>query len=382
MPNFKEYMNGKLANGEEIPARENPFYHIRKTGQTQWQNSNRTLWLKDTVTRRQGTLEFIVRQGHYVKVELESEEAGYFQGKNLGFMAEDYEEYSYDADGMRQDIPDHRITQFEKGGNSFLQLDMYGGSALAISSEELQHISDTIPTEYNTGKLHGIGVRDISTYIYLAPHPPMLIAGQMTSDPVQARSFKFTDFDDNVFVRLLEVGITEGPDGQTYESAANSATSNNSQNNTGGTQVGSRYTVDDLQTTRFGSGDDPEGRAFNVSIVHDPTDMAWWVTINGVRWSPDSNSDPYYSESEADTEAARLLAYFKANDLPEILRKEVQQATEPPQEIKIGGIDWSFNNPFMLYGSILLGTVAIGLLGYIFIKSLGTTAGERVANAV
>ena len=376
MPNFKEYMQGEMANGEPIPSRENPFYFISKSGTTNWRNQDRELELVDTVVSQQGTLNFIVRQGHYVKIEIEHEESGYFKGRNMGIASDDYASYSYDYDGNIQQIPDHRINQFETGigGNSILQLTMYGGSAIAISSEELDHISSVIETEYRPNIHVGLGGRDDSAWIYLTPSPPQIIAGEIVTDPVAGRSLKFYDFDDTVYVRLLEVGLTVDASGETYESAVNDAVSFGSFNRHGGEEVGSRFETDVVNVERAGNSQDPAGQVFTITVVEDSIDQTWTVHVNGVKWSPSGEGEVYFSREEADTEAARLLEYFQNNELPNVLKKDILDPTPEPEPFQ-----WSWNNPVVKWGTIAIVVAVIGFGIYTFTRTAATESGKRLA---
>ena len=304
---------------------------------------------------------------------MESNDGGHFKDTMLGEA--DYQTYSFDYDGNKQSIPDPRLNQFKTGigGNSILQVTLYGGSALAVSSEELDLVSAAITKDYKTGKLAGSGVKDVSTYIYLTPAPPQIVAGEIITDPVAGRSLRFSDSDDDIWVRLIEVGLTMDATGMTYESGVNDATGTYSQNQKQASQDGT-FSRDTVTVERYGNGVDPEDHVFTITIVEDNDEQTWTVNVNGVLWAPGQNEEPFYSLEEAEAKAAETQIYFEQNILPLAYRKEIQELTPEPE-----GFQWSWDNPVVKWGTIALGVVIVGFVIYTFTRTAATEATKRGA---
>ncbi len=195
MVTFKELAKGEMNDGTEIPSRENPFYHIRVSGQKDWSSSGKSVYLKDTITRAPGQVEMIIRQGHWVKVQIKQENWGHY-GNTEDFMESkniDDEDVSEDMAGLTPRIKAWNTGAF---GDSVIQFTIYGGGSLATSSESLnlsktfedmEHLGNTSWFQWESGDDVAWGWGGKGTFVMLAPYPPLLIGSEMVEDPRGAR---------------------------------------------------------------------------------------------------------------------------------------------------------------------------------------------------
>jgi len=375
MVTFEELAKGETNNGDPIPSRENPFYHIRVSGEKTWSRSGKSVYLKDTITRKPGQVEMIIRQGHWVKVQIRQENWGHY-GNTENYMESkniDDEDVSEDMAGLTP-----RIRAWNTGflGDSILQLTIYGGGSLATSSESLdvseafenmEHLGNTSWFQLETSGEAAGGWGGTGTFAMLAPYPPLLVGGEMVEDPRGARRLRWGDADDGCRVTLLDWGLTIDDSGQTYEAVEDEATSRDSDNRRG-VEIGSQYLVDQWNTERFGDAEDPEGWFYTVTTAYESNDQIYRVFVNGVQMG-----DDYYTEEAVNERAQYWLDYYKTNPLPQYLKRERGQSENPPDPEAIP--DW-------LKWAILIGGGALGAYFlFTFTRSLGNTAGQRLAES-
>ncbi len=165
----------------------------------------------------------------------------------------------------------------------------------------------------------------------------------------------------------MDWGLTIDDSGQTYEAVEDEATSRESDNRRG-VEIGSQYLVDNWNITRFGDGEDPEGWFYTVTTGYEANDQVYRVYINGVQMD-----DDYYTEEAANTRAQHWLTYYETNDLPQYLKRE-KGITEPEPEPEA--------IPAWLKWAILIGGGALAAYFlFTFTRSLGNTAGQRIAES-
>ena len=355
MPSFRELVEG------DVEASGNPFYHHKLFGQKEWISGNEVK-LIDTVVRQQGTLELIVKAGWMVELEILSKNAGHYGGANyLGVS-----NWLYGSPELEMD---DRIQQFETGafGDSVIQIKMYGGSALATSSEELELSSSFRDTE-GIGQLSGWGRKDIGTYLFLAPRPAQRIAGEWVEDPNGARTIMWGDADDDCYVKLIgyeynpeEYGTAVQGDTTSFGSTGVTQQERERARREGSVAVSSAW--ENVQTVT-------ETDEYVIIIKFDPTDQVYAVFVNGIRSGPDFYDLPSavaYGASEADR--------IEEDGLDPIYVRESSEALVNP-----GGVGLA--NPkapaigFAIGGSLLI-VAGVILFGYLFIQATAKGASKK-----
>jgi hypothetical protein len=355
MPSFRELVQG------DVEASGNPFYHHKLFGQKEWLSSNK-VYLKDTWVRQQGTLELIVKAGWMVELEIRSENAGHFGGSNYLGVAN----WLYGSPELEMD---DRIQQFETGafGDSVIQIKMYGGSALATSSEELELSSSFRDTE-GIGQLSGWGRKDIGTYLFLAPRPAQQVAGEWVEDPNGARTIMWGDADDGCSVKLIsydynpeEYGTAVQGDTTSFGSTGVTQQQREQARFTGTIAIQSAW--ENVQT--FTETDE-----YVIIIKFDSTDQIYGVFINGVRAGGD-----FYDTESAVAFAASEDERIKESGLDPIYVRESSEALVNP-----GGVGLA--NPkapaigFAIGGSLLI-VAGVILFGYLFIQATAKGASKK-----
>ena len=369
MVNFRELVEGK------VPAQDNPFWHHRLTGDRTWDMSDNRVKLHDgNLFNKQGQLELMVKAGWRIEIELKQENDNYFE--TAGY-AEARKDSRFKAFGAGTPIRHDSVAQFT----------LFGGSALAVSSESLS-LSETYESDSLSGGLgntswaqleeHGSSAGGgfwggVATHVYLAPAPLYFVGGEYMRDPNHPEDFprtiKWADGDDSVYVKLI--GIERIPEADAVQDNTSSQDSegitDRQRDDAGGSiSVWSEWDYDTL----YEKQEDPEGWFYDISVAFEKYDQIYAVFVNGIQVnSPSWGMETPFEENAVEL-ANDLQDQFQDSGLPTIYRHErAPPETPPPKDDS-----WSWQ--------VWAGIIVVGLFGVIFVYSMASAVGRTATEKV
>ena len=385
MPTFEQFVKG------EVPEQDNPFYHHRITGSRDWDLGGSRVKLWDggpswTGWKNQGQIELMVKAGWRLEIEIRHENDNYFETSGYAEARKDSRFKAYGTGTL--------------GNDSVAQFVMYGGSALAVSSESLD-LSDTYENDSlsgglgntswlqmeETGTAAGGGFwGGVATHVYLTPSPQYFVGGQYMRDPDYPedfpRSIKWADGDDNVFVKLISIErIPFEQSAQDYSSSVDSTGVTQDQLDDTDSQVAvfSEWTYDRI----YENQEDPYGWFYDISVAFERFDQIYSVMVNGITASNPTWGIETPIEQNALDWAEALQEQFQDSGLPVAyqLEKADPEPVPPPIVPKLPTIPNPLAPKDNLLRNILIGGVVLLVAG-IFIYNFAQAAGQGVAQKV
>ena len=361
MVTFRDLVKG------EVAPQENPFFHhnIREPGDSNynWKNSGRRLKLDEVAYDYDAngpTLELVVKAGWYAKIQIKTENSEYFTGFSV------MSDWGFDTDAERP------ITTFETGLKSVLQVSLYGGAALAVSSEELS-LSPYMKRFLGYSSNPDLGVVILVT-------PPADAEGVDPEDAI--RRLTFNEMDDGCSVTLIEWGrdVTHG-------SAVTEATTSRDSmgieeflaqfpdyEETSQDSIFSQWTYDRIVEAHT----DSMGNLYDISVAFINPNGPFHVMVNGF------TAEEYTTAFAAESEANRLDAEWSPDGvLPLYYRREVSPPDVPDEPFEWFGLgEWFSDLPsgWVLAG----GAVAIVggvLVGYFLLRGIGTGLAKKAVGS-
>jgi hypothetical protein len=344
--NFRELVQGDVA------TQDNPFYHRRISGNSDrhsWEkpngtSSNSTLQLDNRIGKGDGQIELAIKAGYWAEFQIRTN---------------NWSHYSR----LSWDVGVNEVNVFDKNTDSFIDFKAFGGSAVAVSPDKVV-LSQTMADLVGLSK----GTSDYGTILELAPPP----TGD-DDDTWNLRKILYKPAHRRTWVTLTGWG-RDAEHGRAVQEETFSVDSDEYQAflaqfpdaTVTDTAVFSEWTYD-----RYIEGSvDGDGWLYDISIGWTNPAGPFYVMVNGY--------DAGYAATvgEAQTEADRLNAEWKAGSLPPIYRREKGEKEEPPEQWK------PFENWDLNWwkvggaGALILGVVAVGVVLFFMARGVG----QNVAN--
>lgn len=365
MPNFRDYVKG------DVTTQENPFFHrnVREPGDSNynWKKSGNLLKLDEVsfdYDANGPTLELVVKAGWIVTLEITSYNWGFFDG--IGG-------WDWDNDSTLGSIKKFPTNTGVGWLGSVIELTLYGGAGIAISSEELSL------SPYMKAFLGYSSNPDLGAVFVLTP-PPTLEG----TDPENAiRRITMNEMDDGCEITMVHVER----DTTIGQAATEATTSRDSMGieeflaqfpdytDTSQDSIFSQWTYDRIVEAHS----DSMGNLYDISVAHINPFGPFNVMVNGFTF------EEYTTAAQAVSEANRIDAEWSPNGvLPLYYRREVSPRTPPPGDDTSfdwwGLPDW-FDELDMPSGWVLAGgAVAIVggvLVGYFLLRGIGTGLAKK-----
>lgn len=352
MATFEEVVNG------DIVPHDNPFYHrnIRKESDTEWIRGGKSLKMSEIaydVNAKGPTLELIVKAGHYARVQIKSRNSGFFGD------TDDYTRGSWN------------LKAFDNGiNNSFLIVTLYGGAAIAVSTERLS-LSDSFKTHLRTDEA-GIPGDDVGVVLAAAPKP--MGPGENVGD---GRRFEWDEMDESCVVSL----VSWGRDTSAGKAVTEQTTSRDSmgieeflaqfpdQGESSEDSIFSIWTMERIVEAHA----DSQGFLYDISIGWTNPMGPYFIMVNGI----DAGQENTFGEAKE--EVSRLDAEWRTGNLPLIYRREVVEEEEPNE------IDWNWKPDWWPswfevggVGLIIVGVVIAGVVVFFMARQVGKNAAAKV----